>query len=88
LALASLYTLAKEEGDKAILFTIAIVSQNKELKKTIASLVADDNTASQEFKDKLISKLGRIWTSIAANHQPPIRSLRMLSLLRSSFLSN
>lgn len=60
LALASLYTLAKEEGDKAILFTIAIVSQNEELKKTIASLVADDNTASQEFKDKLISKLGRI----------------------------
>jgi hypothetical protein len=59
-ALASLYTLAKEEGDKAILFTIAIVSQSEELKKTIASLVADDNTASQEFKDKLISKLGRI----------------------------
>lgn len=32
-ALASLYTLAREEGDKAILFTIAIVSQNEELKK-------------------------------------------------------
>lgn len=59
-ALASLYTLAKEEGDKAILFTIAIVSQNEELKKTIASLVADDNNASQEFKDKIILKLGRI----------------------------
>jgi hypothetical protein len=59
-ALASLYTLAREEGDKAILFTIAIVSQNEELKQTIASLVADDSSLSQVFKDKLISKLGRI----------------------------
>ena len=50
-ALASLYTLAREEGDKAILFTIAIVSQNEELKKTIASLVADDSELSQGFKD-------------------------------------
>jgi hypothetical protein len=59
-ALASLYTLAREEGDKAILFTIAIVSQNEELKKTIASLVADDSELSQGFKDRLISKLGKI----------------------------
>ncbi|MFQ6537915.1 MULTISPECIES: hypothetical protein [Aphanothece] len=74
-ALASLYTLAKEEGDKTILFTIAIVSQNEELKKTIASLVADDSAASQEFKDKLISKLGRIVdvhgrTSSASDSRP------------------
>ena len=59
-ALASLYTLARDESDKLILFTIAIVSQNQELKETAATLVGDDATASQEFKDKVILKLGKI----------------------------
>jgi hypothetical protein len=44
----------------AILFSIAIVSQNEELKKIIASLVADDSSLSREFKNKLVSKFGRI----------------------------
>jgi len=59
-ALASLYTLAREEDVKAILFTIAIVSQSAELKQTIASLVADDGRLSRELKDRLIAKLGKI----------------------------
>ncbi|MFO0015138.1 MAG: hypothetical protein ACK52U_01095 [Synechococcaceae cyanobacterium] len=70
-ALASLYTLAREEGDKAILFTIAIVSQNEELKQTVASLVADDSSLSQAFKDKLISKLGRIVDSSKRGNAVP-----------------
>ena len=59
-ALASLYTLAREESDKLILFTIAIVSQSKELKDTISTLVADDSNASQQFKKKIRLKLGKI----------------------------
>ena len=62
-ALASLYTLAREEGDKGILFTIAIVSQNEELKSTVASLVSDDTGLTQEFKDKLISRRSEEHTS-------------------------
>lgn len=62
-ALASLYTLAKEESDKSILFTIAIVSGNDAMRSTIADLVLEDANASPKFKDQIRLKLGKILTA-------------------------
>lgn len=59
-ALASLYTLAKEESDKTILFTIAMVSGSKALRDTIADLVLEDTAASLTYKEQLRLKLGKI----------------------------
>lgn len=59
-ALASLYTLAKDERDKTILFTIAIVSESKALRNTIADLVLEDTAASPKYKEQLRLKLGKV----------------------------
>ncbi|MCP9793260.1 hypothetical protein KBZ20_16045 [Vulcanococcus limneticus Candia 3F8] len=60
LALASLYALAKDETDKAILFTVAISSGSQELRDEMADLVLEDVAASPEFKEQIRLKLGRM----------------------------
>jgi hypothetical protein len=70
IALASLYTLAKEEDDKSILFTIAIVSDNAAMRNTIADLVLEDTTASNDLKEKIRAKLGNILTIASETDRP------------------
>lgn len=70
IALASLYTLAREEDDKSILFTIAIVSDNPAMKNTIADLVLEDTTASNDLKIKIKAKLGNILTAASETDRP------------------
>jgi len=70
IALASLYTLAREEDDKSILFTIAIVSDNAAMKNTIADLVLGDTTASGDLKKKIKAKLGNILTAASETDRP------------------
>lgn len=67
IALASLYSLAKEDSDKFILFTIAIVSENEGLKNTIADLISEDSYASDTFKEKIRVKLGKRLTPSSPN---------------------
>ncbi len=70
IALASLYTLAREEDDKSILFTIAIVSDNPAMKSTVADLVLEDTTASEDLKKKIKAKLGKILTAASETDRP------------------
>ncbi|MFM7753175.1 MAG: hypothetical protein ACKO58_02090 [Cyanobium sp.] len=70
IALASLYTLAREEDDKSILFTIAIVSDNAAMKNTIADLVLEDTMASSDLKKKIKAKLGNILTAASEADRP------------------
>lgn len=69
-ALASLYTLAKEESDKSILFTIAIVSGNDAMRNTITDLVLEDAAATPKFKDQIRLKLGRVLTAASQENRP------------------
>jgi hypothetical protein len=70
IALASLYTLAKEEDDKSILFTIAIASDNAAMKNTISDLVQEDTTASSGLKKKIKAKLSNILTAASETDHP------------------
>jgi hypothetical protein len=63
IALASLYSLAKEESDKSILFTVAIVSDNEALRQTIADLILGDASASGGFKRDIEAKLQKRLTA-------------------------
>lgn len=63
IALASLYSLAKQESDKSILFTVAIVSDNEALRQTIADLILGDASASPEFKKDIEAKLQKRLTA-------------------------
>ncbi|QZZ19674.1 hypothetical protein J5X98_20420 [Leptothermofonsia sichuanensis E412] len=63
IALASLYSLAREESDKSILFTVAIVSDNEALRQTIADLILGDASASGGFKRDIEAKLQKRLTA-------------------------
>jgi hypothetical protein len=63
IALASLYSLAKQESDKSILFTVAIVSDNEALRQTISDLILGDASASAGFKRGIEVKLQKRLTA-------------------------
>lgn len=63
IALASLYSLAREDSDKSILFTVAIVSDNNSLRETMADLIMSDPRASGTFKDDVRAKLQKRLTA-------------------------
>lgn len=63
IALASLYSLAEEESDKSILFTVAIVSDNPALRETISDLILGDAKASDGFKKDITAKLQKRLTA-------------------------
>lgn len=65
IALASLYSLAENEADKSILFTIAIVSENEAMKSTIKDLILEDLSATNEFKEQIRIKLSKRLTAIS-----------------------
>ena len=65
IALASLYSLAANEADKSILFTIAIVSENEAMKSTIKDLILEDSSATNEFKEQIRIKLSKRLTAIS-----------------------
>jgi len=63
IALASLYSLAQQESDKSILFTVAIVSDEKALRETISDLILGDASASTRFKQGIAAKLQKRLTA-------------------------
>ena len=63
IALASLYSLGETDLDKSILFTVAIVSESKDLRETITDLIASDPSASPEFKKDIETKLQKRLTA-------------------------
>ncbi len=65
IALASLYSLADNEADKSILFTIAIVSENEAMKSTIKDLILEDPSATNGFKEQIRIKLSKRLTAIS-----------------------
>jgi hypothetical protein len=51
---------AKDEGERAIPFTLSVSCQNEDLTNTIASMLADDSNESQAFNTTILEKPARI----------------------------
>jgi hypothetical protein len=51
---------AKDEGERAILFTLSIGCQSEDLTNKIASMLADDSNESQAFNTTILAKPARI----------------------------
>lgn len=77
IALASLYSLAENESDKSILFTIAIVSENEAMKSTIKDLILEDPFATNQFKEQIRIKLSKRLASISNDPKATENNLQL-----------